>query len=95
MKTKWDYSPDDPSQLNIYDRDGQLVCTVAIEAHGKTIVLVPEMLAVIPKLLKALDIAIDRSDLETGDTFGIHHNAAMDAIDEAQAIIAKINGGIK
>jgi len=34
-------------------------------------------LDLIQKLLEALNIAIDRADLETGDTFGIHHNDVM------------------
>ena len=46
-------------------------------------------LDLIQKLLEALNIAIDRSDLETGDTFGMHHNEVMDAMDEAAAVIAK------
>jgi hypothetical protein len=54
--------------------------------------LYSDMLAVIPKLLNAIEIAIERSDLESGDTFGIHHNDVMDVISEAEAIIAKAKG---
>lgn len=45
-----------------------------------------DLLAVIPKLLAALDIAMERSE---GDTFGKAHNSTMDAIADAEAAIAK------
>lgn len=45
----------------------------------------PELLSLIKKAVRALDIAIERSE---GDTFGIHHNEVMDTMDALTKRIA-------
>lgn len=59
------------------------------KVNARLIAAAPDMLAIIPKLLQALNVAIDRSE---GDTFGIHHNDVMDAMAEARQVIAKAEG---
>lgn len=51
---------------------------------------VERLRAALAGCIKALDVAIERSD---GDLFGIHHNDATDAICEARAALAKATGG--
>jgi DNA-binding XRE family transcriptional regulator len=67
-------------------------------ANGDTVAALPDahLTATAPKLLEALrallvyiNVAIDRSE---GDTFGVHHNDATDAIIAAEAIITRANG---
>lgn len=49
----------------------------------------PDLLAALQGCLAALNVAIERSE---GDTFGIGHNDAMDAMDAAERGIAKAKG---
>jgi len=70
------------------DNDERGQANAALIARAPLLI---ECREVIARLLKALDVAIDRADLENGDIFGIHHNDTMDAMDEARALLAKLD----
>lgn len=59
------------------------------ETIDKTESAYDAMLEALKGCLAALNVAIDRSE---GDTFGIHHNAAMDAMCAAEKAISYAEG---
>ena len=58
-------------------------------ANARLIAAAPELLEALRALLVSINVAIDQSE---GDTFGKHHNNAVDAITAAEQAIAKAGG---